>query len=41
MTEKKAQLDKKPSTRGLLKIEQLHALARDIFYGKRGRIQRP
>jgi TnpA family transposase len=24
--------------RGLLKIEQLHALARDVFYGKRGRI---
>lgn len=23
--------------RGLLKIEQLHALARDVFYGKRGR----
>ena len=24
--------------RGLLKIEQLHALARDIYYGRRGRI---
>jgi len=24
--------------RGLLKVEQLHALARDVFYGKRGRI---
>lgn len=24
--------------RGLLKVEQLHALARDIFYGRRGRI---
>jgi TnpA family transposase len=24
--------------RGLLKIEQLHAVARDVFYGKRGRI---
>jgi TnpA family transposase len=24
--------------RGLLKVEQLHALARDVFYGRRGRI---
>jgi len=24
--------------RGLLKVEQLHALARDIYYGRRGRI---
>jgi TnpA family transposase len=24
--------------RGLLKVEQLHALARDAFYGRRGRI---
>src|ERR1700726_101071 len=24
--------------RGLLKVEQLHALARDVFYGGRGRI---
>jgi TnpA family transposase len=24
--------------RGLLKIEHLHAVARDVFYGKRGRI---
>jgi TnpA family transposase len=24
--------------RGLLKVEQLHALARDIYYGQRGRI---
>jgi Tn3 transposase DDE domain len=24
--------------RGLLKVEQLHALARDLFYGRRGRI---
>lgn len=24
--------------RGLLKVEELHALARDVFYGKRGRI---
>jgi Tn3 transposase DDE domain len=23
---------------GLLKVEQLHALARDVFYGRRGRI---
>jgi TnpA family transposase len=22
--------------RGLLKVEQLHALARDVFYGRRG-----
>ena len=27
--------------RGLLKVEQLHALARDVFYGRRGRIARP
>jgi TnpA family transposase len=26
--------------RGLLKVEQLHALARDVFYGRRGRITR-
>jgi hypothetical protein len=26
--------------RGLLKVEQLHALARDVFYGRRGRIKR-
>jgi hypothetical protein len=25
-------------TLGLLKVEQLHALARDVFYGRRGRI---
>ena len=24
--------------RGLLKVEQMHALARDVFYGNRGRI---
>jgi TnpA family transposase len=24
--------------RGLLKVEQLHALARDVYYGRRGRI---
>ena len=24
--------------RGLLKIEQMHALARDVYYGKRGRV---
>jgi len=24
--------------RGLLKVEELHALARDVFYGKRGRV---
>ena len=24
--------------RGILKVEQLHALARDVFYGRRGRI---
>ncbi len=24
--------------RGLLKVEQLHALAKDVFYGRRGRI---
>lgn len=24
--------------RGLLKVEQLHALARDVFYGRRGQI---
>ena len=24
--------------RGLLKVAQLHALARDVFYGRRGRI---
>ena len=24
--------------RGLLKVEQLHALARDLYYGRRGRI---
>lgn len=24
--------------RGLLKVEQMHALAREVFYGKRGRI---
>jgi hypothetical protein len=24
--------------RGLLEVEQLHALARDVFYGRRGRI---
>ncbi len=24
--------------RGLLKVEQLHALSRDVFYGRRGRI---
>ena len=24
--------------RGLLKVEQMHALARDVFYGRRGRI---
>ena len=24
--------------RGLLKVEQLHALTRDVFYGRRGRI---
>jgi hypothetical protein len=24
--------------RGLLKVEQLHPLARDVFYGRRGRI---
>jgi TnpA family transposase len=24
--------------RGLLKVEQLHALARDVFYGRRGRV---
>ncbi len=24
--------------RGLLKVEQLHALARDVFYGRHGRI---
>ena len=24
--------------RGLLKVEQMHALARDLFYGNRGRI---
>ena len=27
--------------RGLLKVEQLHALARDIYYGRRGRINAP
>jgi TnpA family transposase len=27
--------------RGLLKVEQLHALARDVFYGRRGRISTP
>ena len=26
--------------RGLLKVEQLHALARDVFYARRGRINR-
>jgi Tn3 transposase DDE domain len=25
--------------RGILKVEQLHALARDVFYGRRGRIK--
>ena len=25
--------------RGLLKVEQLHALARDVYYGRRGRIR--
>src|SRR4051794_31577033 len=24
--------------RGLLKVEQLHAMARDVYYGRRGRI---
>jgi TnpA family transposase len=24
--------------RGLLKVKQLHALARDVYYGRRGRI---
>jgi TnpA family transposase len=24
--------------RGLLKVEQLHSLARDVYYGRRGRI---
>ena len=27
-----------PIRRGLLKVEQLHALARDVYYGRRGRI---
>jgi hypothetical protein len=26
---------------GILKVEQLHALARDVFYSRRGRNQRP
>ena len=31
---------KQPPGRGLLKREQLHSLARDLYYGKRGRISR-
>ena len=31
------ELAKSDRPRGLLKGEQLHALARDVFYGKRGR----
>ncbi|MCY4584730.1 MAG: Tn3 family transposase [Bryobacterales bacterium] len=30
--------DSARTRRGLLKVEQLHALARDVYYGRRGRI---
>ena len=35
--DQRIELAKTDRLRGLLKGEQLHALARDVFYGKRGR----